>query len=147
MNILLSPGIMIINPRDAWTDFYAIYPPPGEQLYGEGHATCGLTVGRNGVAVWEHSSVNPILVMAAPIAIAGWRHISLVYKEGVPSVYVNGKFIQEGKKGDRIIHPGVGEAYLYEGASYYNGDMSEPSLFTEVLSEDRIRQLAKKHRG
>ncbi len=143
INILLSPGIMMLNPQDAWTDFYAIYPPPGEQLYGEGHATCGLTVGRNGVAVWEHSSVNPVLVMSAPNAISGWSHITLVYKEGIPSVYVNGKFIQDGKKGDKIIHPGLGEAYLHEGASYYNGDMSEPLLFTEVLSADRIYQLAK----
>jgi hypothetical protein len=143
INILLSPGIMLLNPQDAWTDYYSIYPPGGAQLYGEGHATCGLTVGRNGVAVWEHSSENPVLVMAAPIAITGWSNVTLVYKEGTPSVYVNGKFVQEGKKANNVVHPGLGEAYLHEGASYYNGDMSEPLLFTEVLSAERISQLAK----
>ena len=39
-----------------WTEYYAIYPSGGELLYGAGHATCGLAVGRNGVAVWENGS-------------------------------------------------------------------------------------------
>jgi hypothetical protein len=142
MNILLNPGIMILNPRDAWTEFYAIYPSPAKQLYGEGHATCGLAVGRNGVAVWERSGGNPVLMMGAPITISGWSHIAFRYKDNISSVYVNGKLIQEGKKGDMVIHPGLGETYLQEGASYYNGDMTEPILFPEVLSADRIFKLA-----
>jgi len=142
MNILLNPDIIVGTIEDVWTDYYAIYPPSGKRLYGEGHATCGLTVGRNGVAVWENSKRNPVLVMAAPIAISGWSHIALVYKDGTPSVYVNGKFIRKGKKGGKIIHPGLGEAYFNKGASYYNGDMTKPLLFTQVLSADRLHQLA-----
>src|SRR6266498_3856280 len=94
--------------------------------------------------VWrcEHGDRNPVLVMAAPVLISGCSHIALVYKEGTPLVYANGKLIQEGKKGGKIIHPGLGEAYLSEGASYYNGDMNKPLLFSEVLSAERIRQLA-----
>src|SRR6266542_2990890 len=80
--------------------------------------------------------------MAAPVLISGYSHIALVYKEGTPLVYVNGNLIQEGKKGGKIIHPALGEAYLSEGDSYYNGDMSKPLLFPEVLNTERIRQLA-----
>lgn len=142
MNAMLGFNGILGGVKNPWTDYYAIYPPSGQFLYGEGHATAGLAIGRNGVAVWEHGTGEPALVLAAPTIISGWGHIVLVYKDGAPSVYVNGKLIEQGRNQGKIVHPGLGEAYLSEGASYYNGDKSEPILFTEVLSEERIRQLA-----
>lgn len=127
--------------RNAWTDYYAIYPPSGEKLYGKGHQTCGLTVGRNGVAIWTRGGGKPILTLAAPAKISGWAHVAVCYKEGAPAVYVNGTLIQQGKSSGDIMHPGIGKAWLSDGASYYNGDMSEPKLFAEALNEERILQL------
>ncbi len=125
-----------------WTDYYAIYPPSGADLYGNGHETAGLTVGRNGVAIWTRGSRKPVFTLAAPVPISGLSHIAVVYKDNTPAIYVNGKMIQQGKKSEAIVHPGIGEAYLSDGASYYNGDMTEPELFTEALSDERIQQLA-----
>lgn len=142
MNVMLNESNQMEGIKNAWTDYYAIYPSSGKECYGEGHATCGLTVGRNGVAVWEHEDKNPVLVLSATTAISGWTHIGLVYEEGAPAVYVNGKLIQKGKRSASIVHPASGEAYIDEGASYYNGDMSKPQLFYEVLSDDKISQLA-----
>ncbi|GAB4042834.1 glycosyl hydrolase [Spirosoma litoris] len=142
LNIMLSPTGFMQHVKDPWTDYYAIYPHAGTDLYGTGHATCGLAIGRNGVAVWERTTGKPVFRMAAPTAISGWSHVALVYKEGVPSVFVNGKRIQEGKSGGSIVHPGLGQALLSDGASFYNGDMTQPELFPEVLTDDRIRQLA-----
>ena len=76
------------------------------------------------------------------IPLAGWTHLALVYKAGVPSVYVNGKLVQEGKKSGKTVHPGLGEAYQRDGAHYFHGDMSEPQLFTQALSKGRIQHLA-----
>jgi hypothetical protein len=140
INILLYPDIVPGSIGLPSTDYYAICPSSGKELYGEGHATCGLTVGRNGVAVWEHSDI-PVLILVAETAISGWSHVALIYKDAVPSVYVNGKFIGNGKKSNYNVHPGLSEAYLNEGASYYNGDMSEAILFDEILSEEKIHQL------
>ena len=139
---MLATGGLLEHVADPWTDGYAIYPPPGEALYGAGHAACGLAIGRNGVAVWEHASRVPVLRVAAPASLAGWTHVALVYRDGVPSVYVNGSLAGTGARGPWIIHPGVGEAFLREGASYYQGDMSEPRLFEEALDEGRVRELA-----
>lgn len=125
-----------------WTDYYAIYPPAGRKRYGEGHAACGLTVGRNGVAIWERTDGKPEFVLAAPTPIMGWSHIAVVYTARVPAVYVNGKLIQRGEKGLHILHPGVGPAYLSDGASYYNGDMTEPQVIPSALNEGQIQQLA-----
>ena len=81
------------------------------------------------------------LVLAAAVPISGWSHIAIKYEEGAPSIYLNGKFVLKGEKKNNIIHPATDKVYLREGASYYNGDMSKPKLFTEVLGEDRIVEL------
>lgn len=141
-NVMLSPSIHMEQLKRSYTDYYTIYPPAGELLYGEGHATCGLAIGRNGVAVWEHTSEGPVPVLSVPVPISGWSHVALVYKAGVPSVYVNGKRIGKGQASGALVHPGLGAAYLSEGASYYNGDLSDPELFAEVLNDVRLTQLA-----
>ncbi len=140
-SVMLSAAGFMEHVLDPWTDGYAIYPPPGETLYGAGHATCGLAIGRNGVAVWEHASRVPVFGFAAPAALAGWTHVALVYRDGVPSIYVNGALAGRGTRSPSIVHPGVGEAFLREGASYYQGDMTEPHLFEEALDEARLREL------
>ncbi len=142
MNVMMQPSLHMEKVKHPYTDYYAIYPPPGKQLYGEGHATCGLAIGRNGVAVWEHGAEAPVLVLAVPVPISGWSHVALVYANGVPSISVDGKRIREGKKSNHVVHPGLGEAYRSESASYYNGDMGTPRLFKEVLSDKQIVQLA-----
>ncbi|MDB5250785.1 MAG: glycoside hydrolase family protein [Segetibacter sp.] len=141
INILLNPDLDKRSIHRAWTQYYAIYPPLGDELYGEGHATCGITVGRNGVAVWENATGGPVLVLSVPISISGWSQIALVYHNGAPSVYVNGKLAGEGRKSNNIVHPSVDSSTLNEDVSYYNGDMSEPVLFAEVLSHDQLLQL------
>jgi hypothetical protein len=143
INVMLSTSIFIGNTQQPWTDFYAIYPLPGKNMYGEGHATAGITVGRNGIAVWENSTGNPVMKLSVPVAIAGWSHIALVYRDATPLVYVNGKFIQQGVKSEHIVHPLSGEESVPEGFSYYNGDMTEPVLFDTSLSVTQIISLSK----
>ena len=146
LNIMLDTKGFMENIKDPWTDNYAIYPPSGTDLYGAGHAACGLTIGRNGVAVWERTAGKPVFKVAAPTPVSGWSHVAVVYKDAAPSVYVNGKLIQQGQLGSNTVHPGLGQAYLSDGASFFNGDMTEPQLITEALPDDRIQQLATQER-
>lgn len=142
INAMLSVGGFRDDIASSWTDWYAVYPPAGETLFGAGHAACGLAIGRNGVAVWERTKGRPTFVLGAAAPISGWGHVAVVYREGVPSVYVNGKLVQEGKKSTFSVHPGVGPALLSDGASYFNGDMTEPQVSREALSAVQIQQLA-----
>jgi len=142
MNVLLNPTFVLGTVKEPWTEYYSIYPTSGKELFGDAHSCCGVAVGRNGVAIWEHASGNPVLVLAAPANITGWSHIILMYKSGIPAVYVNGKLVQTGKRSDNIVHPPADKAYLNEGASYYNGDMSKPSVFTKSLADDEILKLS-----
>ena len=120
---------------------FAIYPPAGETVYGEGHAACGLAAGRTGIVVYERSRGYPSAALVIPMPLSGWTHLAVVYKENAPSVFVNGKVVRQGKSSGKTVHPGLGEAYQEDGASYFEGDMGEPELFGEALGEDRIRQL------
>ena len=127
-----------------WTEYYAIYPSHGEELYGEGHATCGVAVGRNGAAVWENAKGYPEMRLSAEKPLSGWSHICVVYNEGACTLYLNGELAATKIKSPSIVHPGLNKTTLNEGASYYNGDMASPVLITHALTEKEVRRLYKK---
>jgi (4-O-methyl)-D-glucuronate---lignin esterase len=121
---------------------YVIYPPAGGEIYGSGNAACGLTAGRDGVTVYERSSGRPSPVIQSRTPLSGWTHMAVVYDAGVPTLYVNGKLVGDGKKSGNVVHPGLGEAFERDGAEYFHGEMGKPKLFKEVLGPERIRQMA-----
>jgi hypothetical protein len=141
MACMLRHSIHMGNVKHPYTNYYAIYPSAGRALYGEGHATCGLAIGRNGVAVWE-SAEYPVLALTAETPLSGWSHVALVYENGVPSIYVNGALVKRGERAGSIVHPSLGDAQSQEEASPYNGDMTQPVLYLHVLNEKRIWELA-----
>jgi hypothetical protein len=121
---------------------FVFHAPEGDVVYGAGHAACALSVGRNGITVYERVRGQAPLVLQAEMPLSGWTHVALVYKDGTPSVYVNGKLARTGEKSGRTVHPGVGEAPPGVDVAYFEGDQSQPELFPEALAEDRIRKLA-----
>ena len=143
INVLLNPIFVLGTISEPWTDYYAIHPTSGEQLFGEGHACCGATVGRNGVGIWEHARDKPVLVLPAEVPISGWSHIALVYENNVPSIFVNGKFIAQGKRSKYSVHTITSPTKLQRGDSYYNGDMTEPLVYNEAMNQEQIAKLAK----
>jgi len=122
---------------------YVFYPPKGDVLYGDGHVAAGLSAGVEGVIVFERASDLSAPVLVAETPLSGWTHLALVYRNGVPSLYLNGSFVKEGQSSGRVVHPGVGEEYQEDGALYFEGYMGEPQVFTEALGADRLRELAK----
>jgi hypothetical protein len=121
---------------------FAIYPPAGETLYGANHAACGLVATRTGLAVYERAAGNPVPVAAARVPLAGWTHVAVVYRDGTPSLYINGKPAAAGQaqKSGKIVHPGLGEAH--DAPMDFMGQMTEPQLFPEALSDVRVQELA-----
>ena len=83
-----------------------IFPVHGDSLVrGGGHAGSGVAVGRNGVCVFEHGAnyFAPVLVQA--IALTNWTHLAVVYRDGRPSLYLNGQLARDGLRGPRTVHP------------------------------------------
>jgi hypothetical protein len=55
---------------------------------------------------------------------------------------VNGRLVRQGKKSGEIVHPGLGEPFQRDEATYFQGDMNKPQLFLQALTHERIQQLA-----
>jgi hypothetical protein len=124
---------------------YVVTAPEGELLYGPGHAAMGVAAGRNGVIVVERSSDRAWAVLVSTTPLSGWTHLALVYRDGKPSLYQNGEFIREGLASGRVIHPGIGAPPPPRRIVYYfDGDMTQPELFAEPLTAERIAGLAAK---
>lgn len=120
---------------------YVFFPPQGDVVYGDGHASCGLLAGRNGIGLYERSRSGAGTALIARMGIAGWTHLAVVYKEGVPELFVNGKSVRRGQQSGCVVHPGVGEPNLGYGVPAFNGDMSDPELFAEPWDAERIGKI------
>jgi len=116
---------------------WAIFAEQGHALYGEGHAGCGIGVGRNGVCVLEHSARYAPAVITHAADIKGWTHLALVYVENVPRLFVNGVEVRKGAKGPHIVHASTGKT-----GPAFRGQRSPIELFDRALSVQEIAALA-----
>lgn len=108
----------------------AIFPAHGASLFGDDrHACAGLSAGRNGVVVYEHSSsyFAPLLVHAAPLA--DWTHVAVVYQDGRPSLYLNGKLVHQGLQSRYTVHPSPGGGQAGPGGPFQGewGEIQQPA--------------------
>jgi hypothetical protein len=107
---------------------------------GEAHAGAGISVGTNGVCVFEHSAryLAPVLVHQGPVP--GWTHVAVVYRDREPSLYLNGKQVRTGLRGPKMVHPGVG-VESSRPRQQFPGNVTRLNQFARPLSEDEIARL------
>jgi hypothetical protein len=122
----------------------ALYPPPGEDLYPEPRqAGSGLSVGLNGVCVYEHAANYFAPTLVCPARITNWTHVAVVYRDEKPSVYINGKFLHEGIRSEFNVHSGVGVKH-HRGVGPFRGAVGEFQDFAHALTEADLVSLAKR---
>jgi hypothetical protein len=116
----------------------ALAAPHGDSFGGSGHAGCGLAVGQNGVCVFEHGAdyFAPTLVYAS--ALRDWTHVAVVYRDGQPSLYLNGTQARTGLKSEHIVHSGAGAAALAQ----FRGQLGGLEQFPRALSASELTALA-----
>jgi hypothetical protein len=116
-----------------------LFPAHGGSLGGSGHAGSGLAVGRNGIVVFEHGAnyFAPVLVQA--ITLTNWTHVAVVYRDGQPSLYVNGAFTHKGLASEFTVHTSPAG----DGATPFNGEVGGLDYFPRALSEAELAQLVK----
>src|SRR3546814_17398443 len=91
--------------------------------FGAGHATLAVSVGRNGVILYENAGATYRAVLALTVPIAGWTHLAVGYDNGRPSVFLNGKQVGTGAASASRVHAMLG----FPGARprYFSGDLDE----------------------
>jgi RHS repeat-associated protein len=115
---------------------YLIFPTYGDSQFGAGHAGMGISVGTNGVSVYEHAAgyMPPLLVWAG--SLSGWTHIAVVYRNRQPFLYVNGTLVKTGLQSTiPYVHPSLGVGGGAYG--YYQGQVDE----LRIWRTDRTNEL------
>ena len=105
---------------------------------GAAHAGSGIAIGRNGVAVYEHgaSYFAPVLVHAA--TITDWTHVAVVYRDGEPSLYLNGQLVHKGLKSTHIGHSSVTST---GGSPQFRGSLGGSESLPVALDAEGVRKL------
>lgn len=122
---------------------FAIHPLMGKFAYGDAsHAGAGVSVGTNGISVFEHTEffLPSPLVYNAPIR--DWTHVAVVYAAGQPSLYVNGQRVRTGLVTGKTTHPSADlsgtTAALGGSLGAFRGQIDEVRVWRGVRSAEQI---------
>ena len=84
---------------------FVLFPEQGQIAYGEGHASAGISVGTNGICVFEHSARYFPARLVHKQSITDWVHVALVYEQNAPRLYVNGEKVATATTSTHTVHP------------------------------------------
>ncbi|MCU7741457.1 glycosyltransferase [Priestia megaterium] len=101
----------------------------------------GISVGTNGVSVYEHSINYFPALLVHECKITEWTHIVIVYKNKTPSLYINGLFIKKGLTSnmDFIFPSGIlGGCNPY---GFFQGALKNIRLWKRPLESNQVKSL------
>jgi hypothetical protein len=132
-----ASGISALNvPRND-----LLYPAPGHEVWTSTDAGAGLAIGRNGVTVLEHGVNHFPAVLTYPASLTNWTYVAVVYQDGTPELYINGRHVRTGVKTTFTIHGSVG-VYHTRPEPRFKGLHSAWQQFNRALTEDELLKLA-----
>lgn len=114
----------------------------GAQLRTSPQAGAGVSVGTNGISVYEHAGgyMPPLAVYNAPIS-SGWNHLVVTYTDRRPNIYLNGTLVRGGYTSPKTT---VFAPYQVGGGAYGNfpGQVDEVKIFNYALSAQEVAALS-----
>ncbi|HEY5911415.1 MAG TPA: FG-GAP-like repeat-containing protein, partial [Verrucomicrobiae bacterium] len=120
---------------------YAIFPDQGGLTYGNlVHAGAGLSVGTNGVTVFESSDFYIPAVATFDFYSTNWMHFAVVYEGHEPHLYIDGVHVCAGSVSERIVHPSAdlgGNTNL--GYGQFQGEIQEFRIWGTSLDAGTIQ--------
>lgn len=84
---------------------YAVTPLPGWTLGDTGHVGVGLSVGTNGISVYQHAGNLLSSLLTWSGSISANTHVAVVFHDNQPHLYVNGALVASGLQSDKLLHP------------------------------------------
>jgi hypothetical protein len=121
---------------------YAVFPDQGDAAYGAGHAGAGVSVGTNGISVFEHAANYLPSPLVYANSSTGWMHVAVVYSNRQPQLYLNGVLARTGLASTKIVHPSanLGEmGSVGSGYGYFSGQLDEFRVWNVARGAGEIR--------
>ena len=111
----------------------------GPALYGASDAGAGISVGTNGISVYEHAAsyIPPLAVYSGTLG-TGWNHIAVTYTNKQPRIYLNGVLV---KTGYTSLKTNVYASGLIGTGSHgsFTGTVDEVRIYPTALTAAQIR--------
>ncbi|WJE53835.1 glycosyltransferase [Bacillus cereus] len=102
-------------------------------------SSAGVSLGKNGITVYEHSYNDVLTLLTYEIKIDDWTHIAIVYENKTPNLYVNGNFVKKGLKSTKnnIFASGnIGGCEVY---GYFEGQVNHLRIWDYSKIEKEIK--------
>ena len=116
---------------------YAIFPAWGGT---GGNAGAGVSVGTNGVGVFEHADSYLPALLFWQGTLTGWTHIAVVYADKQPSLYINGVWVRTGLTSTKTnVYPSLFLSDPIGYGDYYAGQIDEFRIWSTTLTAAEIR--------
>ncbi len=116
---------------------YIISPEHGGE---QNKAGIGISIGINGVSVYEHTVNHLPCSLSYPSIINDWVYVAVVYMDRIPHLYLNGVFV---KKGVKSLKDTVYASGIFGGLDPYGsfvGQLKYIRLWSHARSEVQIRE-------
>lgn len=105
-----------------------------------GIAGAGVSVGTNGVSVYEHAPnyMPATLVYSSTISSTRMTHIMVVYINKVPSLYVNGVFVKTGVISGVGTVETSGRDFSYGDYGTFSGHIGQIRIYNRALTANEV---------
>src|ERR1051326_1909491 len=120
---------------------YAIFPDYGGTTTQAG---AGISVGTNGVSVFEHTGAYLGSPLVYDVPIYGWTHIAIVYLNRQTSLYINGVLAHIGLTSTHDTYPSIilgGRIWSGLNYGFCAGLLDEVSIYNRALSAAEIQSI------
>ena len=121
---------------------FAFFPEGMHHKLGESHCGAGVSVGKNSIGVYEHSANFLSCVLFADVPVPPKSRIAVVYRDNVPSIWLNGKLVAQAKS------PSKRSAHIPQRhRSSFDGTLKDVILSPTALSAEEIAADSRRKRG
>lgn len=112
----------------------------GPQCYPSGEAGAGISIGKNGISVYEHSIDYLPARVVIPYDFSDWHHVAVIYEENKVQVYIDGCLCRESSnKTARRIFPSLNLGGCQYGK--FKGQMREFRLWSTARKGEEIKAM------
>jgi RHS repeat-associated protein len=107
---------------------YLIVPVWGGNA-ATGRAGMGVSIGTNGVSVYEHADNYLPPLLSYDVPLNGWHHIAVVYNNKVPTLYIDGAWAANGLQSQKDwVSPGY--TFSTNGYGIMKGGVDEVRIWS-----------------
>jgi len=136
-----NAGVSGVNVALRQLQRFAVFPDRADLAYGATHAGAGLSIGRNGISVYEHATNFLPSRLIYSNDVSGWTHVALVYANRRPRLYVNGSLVRSSQT---AVFPFIHASASLGGSSQgsfgnFKGQLDEVRIWNVALSEAQIQ--------